>query len=380
MKKILHITNWYPYDNDQNGDFIQRHIDIAKTISDTKMVHIEVREGKWKFVNTLKSRNFDRRLLIYTPIKSFRVKEILTALLIFYLYLQEKEKYDLYLFHIAYPTLRFTKFIKRLFKNKIAILEHWSAYSQGFFLPEGSKARKKIESIFKHNIPVIAVSEKLMQDIINFAKCDRFDKYIIPNAINENYFYLKEEDNKDNLTFFMLANWDSKYKQLMIGLKAFHKAVEVNRNIKLLIGGNGEKKLKEAKDYINKNPILKDKVVFLGVLEYKDVGNYMRKANLFLHPSTMETFSLVCAEALFCGTPVFASNLPAIASYMNEDNGLLLENKQEIWDKALIDFVKNPDRYNFKKVGENVRNIYSNKAVAQKMNEVFNKIISKVNK
>ena len=375
--KVLHITNWYPYDNDQNGDFIQRHIDIAKTISDTKMVHIEVREGKWKFINTLKSGNLDRRLLIYTPIKSFKVKEILTAILIFYFYLQEKEKYDLYLFHIAYPTLRFTKFILRLFNNKIAILEHWSAYSQGFFLPEESKARQKIASIFRHNMPVIAVSKMLMQDIVTFAKYDKFDKYIVPNAINENYFYLKKEENKDEITFLMLGAWDSKYKQLMIGVKAFHKAVEVNSNIKLLIGGDGDKKLNEVRDYIKENSILKDKIVFLGVLEYKDVGDFMRKANLLLHPSTMETFSLVCAESMFCGTPVFASNLPAIASYMTEYNGKLLENKQEVWDEALIDFVKTPNIFDYKKVGENVRNTYSNKAVAQKMKEVFTNIIQK---
>ena len=52
----------------------------------------------------------------------------------------------------------------------------------------------------------------------------------------------------------------------------------------------------------------------------------MNKAEYFIHLSGYETFSVVCAEALCCGTPVIASNVGAISELVDNTNGILIQN------------------------------------------------------
>ncbi len=382
MRKILHITNWYPYGKSQEGDFIERHYKCAKQISLSEIVHVQVLSGKFKFVHQLDKNSSEKRLLLFVPVNSHRVKEFLTTSLLLYLFFRlklQKKSYDLYLFHIAYPLLIHTKLIKKILKKPIAIQEHWSAYSQNFYLPPNSLAKRRIANIFRHNIPLITVSEPLRDDIVKFAEYDKFDKYIIPNIVFDNIFYPKKYSKKEDIVFFMLANWSSPYKQLMLGVKAFYNVCKKYNNLKLCIGGDGEQ-LGEAKRFLSQYPEIYAKVEFLGLLDYKNVGDEMRKADVFLHPSKMETFSLVCAEALFCETAVIASKIPAIAAFVNENNGLLVDNSVEEWTKALIYYIENQDKYLNKNIGEDARNRFSPKAIAENMQKTFDTIIGKWSK
>jgi glycosyltransferase involved in cell wall biosynthesis len=375
--KVLHITNWYPYGDDQNGDFIERHYKCAKTISNSELLHIQVTTGKFKLKNNLSSNSDEKYCLLFVPIKSSRILELLTTILLSYVlltYKLKKRSYDLYVFHIAYPLLSYTKLIKKIINKPMAILEHWTAYSQNFNLPKESKGRKRIASIFHHDIPIITVSEALRDDIIRFSENDAFDKYIVPNVISDNIFYPKKYYQRDKIIFFMLANWSSPHKRLMLGVEAFYNACKKYDNLELRIGGKGNQ-LDNAKNFLKKYPEISKKVTFLGQIEYYEVGDEMRNADAFLHPTDVETFSLVCAEALFCETPVIASDVPPIPTFVNSTNGFLIDNNKETWSKTLISFIENSNQFVNKNIGEDARNRFSPKAIALNMNKTFNKII-----
>jgi glycosyltransferase involved in cell wall biosynthesis len=380
--KILHITNWYPYGDDQNGDFIERHYQCAKQISESDLLHIQVKYGKIKIKSNLSSKLDEKYLLLYVPFSSYRLFETLTTMLLIYaiIYLKlQKKSYDLYVFHIAYPLLSFPKLIKKILKKPMAILEHWTAYSQNFNLPKASPGRKRIANIFHHHIPIITVSEALRDDIVRFSETDDFDKYIVPNIISDKIFYPKKYKQKEKITFFMLANWSSVHKRLMLGVEAFYNACLKYDNLELRIGGKGNQ-LIEAKEFLSKYPDVMQKVTFLGQIEYEEVGDEMRNADAFLHPTDVETFSLVCAEALFCETPVIASNVPPIPTFVNKTNGILIENSIEIWNKTLIDFIENPNQFVNKNIGQDARDRFSPSAISTNMKKTFEKIIEKWNK
>ena len=75
---------------------------------------------------------------------------------------------------------------------------------------------------------------------------------------------------------------------------------------------------------------------FHGFISKTQIAKEFQKADLFLHGSEYETFSVVIAEALKCGTPVVASNVAAIPELINDNNGILVENKLTPWKNAIV--------------------------------------------
>jgi glycosyltransferase involved in cell wall biosynthesis len=74
----------------------------------------------------------------------------------------------------------------------------------------------------------------------------------------------------------------------------------------------------------------------VGKLSFAEAACEMQNASYFLHASNYETFSLVCAEALSCGTPVVASAVGGVPEYLNDKNGILVsDNTVESWTNCL---------------------------------------------
>ncbi len=120
-------------------------------------------------------------------------------------------------------------------------------------------------------------------------------------------------------------------------LKAFSRVVKEYKDVKLVIIGTGplEKRLKKVANELN----LKDRVLFLGALPYKDVLDWMQKAYIFSLPSIeaksgdSEGLGMVFLEAALY-------NVPSVATYhggipeavLDKKSGLLVAQKD---DKAL---------------------------------------------
>jgi L-malate glycosyltransferase len=61
------------------------------------------------------------------------------------------------------------------------------------------------------------------------------------------------------------------------------------------------------------------RVHFLGYLEREQVGDLMGAADVFVFPSTWETFGLAAVEAAMLGVPVVASNLPVLREVLTAE-------------------------------------------------------------
>lgn len=91
--------------------------------------------------------------------------------------------------------------------------------------------------------------------------------------------------------------------------KGFDILVEalVGIGIPLKVAGN-------ASAYFDSRPSILDHVEFTGHLSHDEIGEFYREARMVIIPSIChETFGLVVAEALSCGTPVVVSDLGALA-------------------------------------------------------------------
>src|SRR5690606_487361 len=84
---------------------------------------------------------------------------------------------------------------------------------------------------------------------------------------------------------------------------------------------------------------LQDHVSLLGTLNSDAIAAELDDADAFLHSSAYETFSVVTAEALSCGTPVIISANGGVRELVHPDNGILLsENSVKSWIEAFRRF------------------------------------------
>lgn len=126
--------------------------------------------------------------------------------------------------------------------------------------------------------------------------------------------------------------------------------------VKTVVGDGPQRKELEKK-YTSPN------IKFLGVLKGKELADAYRSADVFVFPSTSDTFGMVQVEAMACGTPVAAYPcmgpidviVPGLTGYMNTDlsyavtsamnvdrsNCAKYARKQYKWERTTGEFLDN---------------------------------------
>ena len=373
---ILHITSWYPDIEKKTKEalFIKEHFDACVAFSNSYIWHVNVSsiEKKIKIRYGRYSKN-EYFFIVNFPFDIWRIKEYIIYFLLSFLRIKNNNlKWDIVNVHIAYPLLRFPKIFKWLFGNNVVITEHWSAYKYNFYLHEDSKAASRIKKIFHHEIPVIAVSKSLMDNIGIFSGRNDFKKFIIPNIVNTSLFHYSDNAVQDK-NYLMAACWSTIKKPILV-MEAFIEIVSMYPDAVLRIIGYGAQWESMKKFVKQKN--LEKNIVMLGAMDKKEIAIEMRSSDAFLHASSYETFSVVCAEALCCGTPVIASNVGGIPEFVNKNNGILVkDNTKYSWVNALKIFIDNKNFFDRRNIAKNAASKFNQDAVGCQLEEVYRSMI-----
>jgi glycosyltransferase involved in cell wall biosynthesis len=371
---ILHITNWYPSKPTRfSAKWIQNHIKALSNHATNIVYHLEIRKGKFK-IDSGKNDDCSSYILIDLPVTIWILFEIVSFFVVAWVLLKNKKRrFDIINFHIAYPNCTYVHFIKRWIKKPIVITEHWSAYYFNFNI-KNPKKRKRIQKIFQRNLPVITVSKSLLYDIKKFSNSS-FKGFIIPNVVNTELFKLNENISKpENDTFFAVSQWKWPKDPFTI-LKAWKKVTTVFPQAKLKIGGYGPqidemKKLTEELD-------LRQQVILVGPLRSEQIAWEMQHARIFIHCSEYETFSVVCAEALCCGTPVIASKVGGIPDYIHSENGILVPyNTPEAFFTSIIDYLISRKDFDLERISKEAVDQFSEKKIGIKYYSVLSEIFA----
>ena len=368
--KILHITNWYP-DKSQpfKASWITRQIKALDAFCCNDVYHIEVETNPFKF-SYGSSMLGNKVLRLSFPLDIWFLKEIMTSLLVLYaLFIKLKLRdYDVVNFHIAYPMCTHLHLYQGFIKKPIVITEHWSAYHLNFGV---KKELNRIKRIFNNNVTWITVSEALKNDLIRFSGNTALKAFVIPNIVDSVKFTYRQLEKRDY--FFMVSYWKEPKNPFLI-LSVFRYFLKQNPGIKLRIGGFGPQE-KQIIDYIEQKDIGQS-VEYLGSLEPEEIAEEMNKAMAFLHCSEYETFSVVCAEALSCGTPVIASAVGGVTEIIEESSGILVKEKTKSdWLTALSSFINSSDSYNSKAISEKTAKRFSESKVGKDYMSVITEIL-----
>lgn len=130
---------------------------------------------------------------------------------------------------------------------------------------------------------------------------------IIPNGVDLDFFHPKGKiikkfyNGKINILF---VGRIEERKGLIYLLKAFKILKEKNKNIRLIIVGEGDKKEKMEK-FVKKKTI--PDIIFEGMVKEEDLPKYYRTADIFCSPAIFgESFGIVLLEAMASGKPIVA--------------------------------------------------------------------------
>ena len=85
---------------------------------------------------------------------------------------------------------------------------------------------------------------------------------------------------------------------------------------------------------------VEDKVTFLGSVEHSELPTYYNAADVFVLPSYYESFGLAALEAMACGTPVVASGVGGLPSFIvSGESGFLVAEGQPDSLRARLDLL-----------------------------------------
>ncbi len=167
-------------------------------------------------------------------------------------------------------------------------------------------------------------------------------------------FKTSRNNNQDHVFTVTFVGRLSSQKGVTDVLAAVRKIKsEGVHDIHFNIAGDGPQK-KQLQKYVRDNQ-LSDIVSFLGWVQPKDLPSLLKKSDVFIGPSVidsdgwMEAFGLVFVEAAAAGLPVIATNVGGIKDIVDDNiTGFLVDQKSpdQLADKIVV--LKNDEKLRIK--------------------------------
>jgi glycosyltransferase involved in cell wall biosynthesis len=84
----------------------------------------------------------------------------------------------------------------------------------------------------------------------------------------------------------------------------------------------------------------------------------------------------VIAEAMMCGKPILSSNVNGIPEHVNEINGMLVNRgDEEALKKAIISFVKAPEKFKSSAIRAYAMKHFSYSEVGKRFTEIYTEVL-----
>ena len=378
--RILHITYWYPNRyNEHAGIFVKEHVDALNRYCDNQVLHIGTHRKTKSLYRIERNQisDYERSVIASSYLfKYYRIEEYIVWRLLKREFESNRyfQNFDLINFHVAPPLLNHFEQIRQYVKTPTAITEHYTGYHNFFGLPHNSSKLNRIKNIFFQEHQLLTVSHALGEDIQRFSGNHNLNYQVVPNVINKELFHYTPELKSKNLSFFMITNWSVK-KNPFVVIQAFAKVLKQYPEAELSIGGTGL--LLDEMEALTVQLGIIDHVKFLGRISKSEVARQMNQAHVFLHGSIYDTFSVVSAEAICCGTPVVVSNIPAILEFVNESNGVAVERDTvDEWTNKILLIVSRLDQFDNEQISNQALNKFSSERVGKRYFEIIENVMS----
>lgn len=218
---------------------------------------------------------------------------------------------------------------------------------------------------------------------IDYAENSRIAKKYINKAIGVGAPIKKLNEvhvDKDGMKNIGFCGRIVEEKGIDVLLKAYEELSNKYDNLRLLIGGDyknvaGGSIYPQLKEYINSKKL--KNVEFIGKICEEKMSEFYSSLDVFVLPSinSLEAFGMVQIEAMMCGVPVVASNLPGVRTIVqNTGMGVICKtNDFKDLARGIEDVINRRELYI--KSRKHIESVYSTDVVVKKHIECFEEII-----
>jgi glycosyltransferase involved in cell wall biosynthesis len=284
-------------------------------------------------------RNFKNLFKIDTKTTGY-VKSRLVYFMIFiscFFLLKKTLKKDQPTYLIAHLITSLPLFLYLIFNFKTKLIIRVSGrVKMNFF-------RKMLWKFSIKNIFLITCPTKeTQQELIKLKLIENSKIIYLPDPIIDINVITEQKKNKEDFnfknSFFVTIGRYTEQKNHLLLIKCFKKIVEVNKDVNLLIIGNGELK----KNYIIEIQKLglQDKIKLINFTT--NVPFYLYKSIGLISPSLWEDPGFVMIEAAACNTFVISSDCPnGPKEFLGNDSGILFKNNDiKSLEESILKYLK----------------------------------------
>lgn len=381
---ILHFVTWFPSKkNPIDGIFIRRHIELLA--KDNTSNHIVVRKSENEisilshFLSLLgffKTETQQGLQVLELPQQSFLYRRF------FWRFKDRLEKYQLRRLikkykpsinhlHVVYGFGNEAVYIKKRLEVPFIVSEHMGPFP---FQWIADKERLIINPM-KEADAVVAVSNAQAKEIKTFTG---IQSQVIPNIIDSAEFHFlnfPQQNTNKGLQIVLVGIYNSG-KGADYLIEAMPGFIKKNTGCTLhLVGAATDERMGFLMEQIESLRI-KESVIFHGILDAKELCELYNQCDFYVCASEWESFGVSVLEALYSGLPVLSTRCGGVLEFVNEGNGLLIENdrKVETLVNGLLQISEQPKSFNRSAISEEVIEKFSGQKIKEQYYKIYNEV------
>lgn len=197
---------------------------------------------------------------------------------------------------------------------------------------------------------VITVSEAVRGEIIRRVGVDPSRVTVVPEALSESFsrtIVLPESHIRARLgiegPYLLAMGAYEKRKNVPLLFEAM--AILKRRKdppIKLILAGSENMEATHYREQVRDLKI-EDMVNFLSYIDEQTLKSLYQYASVFLRPSLSEGFALPALEAMSCGTPLIASDIPVHREVIGDAGMLIRPDDAQKWADGILEITQNAE-------------------------------------
>lgn len=196
---------------------------------------------------------------------------------------------------------------------------------------------------------------------------------VIPNIVDTSVFRCEPNKREDRFKFVSVSML-KRDKNIEILLRAFESAFKDNKEVALMVIGDGPERFNL--ELLAENLGIKEQVEFLGLVERRDLPQYLQRASAFVLPSNYETFGVAYIEALACGLPIITTRCGGPEDFYEEKLGYIIPvGDLQALSKVMSHMVSNYYKFKNDDISKYIKEKFSKKVIVEKIKKVYTEVL-----